>query len=211
MTGFGSSYPNKSKKKNFSNKVSLLLESAVQAHKEGDIKEAEVLYLNAIKSGCRNEIAFSNLGVIYKNTNRLQEAIETYNCAISINPKFADAYSNLGNLFIDLGRFDDALAATLKSLELKPGNADALVNLGLIYYQNSEFDKAVSAAMKAITSDKRSVEAYLLASKLLCGQKLFADARQLLEKAKENIENNHILDGELVRVNFLQELSGDKA
>ena len=65
--------------------------------------------------------------------------------------------------------------------------------------------------MKAITSDKRSVEAYLLASKLLCGQKLFADARQLLEKAKENIENNHILDGELVRVNFLQELSGDKA
>ena len=54
MTGFGSSYPNKSKKKNFSNKVSLLLESAVQAHKEGDIKEASIIF-ERYKSGCHQQ------------------------------------------------------------------------------------------------------------------------------------------------------------
>ena len=50
-----------------------LLEAAVRAHKKGDIKNAESLYLNAIESGFHHEIAFSNLGVIYKTTNRKEK------------------------------------------------------------------------------------------------------------------------------------------
>ena len=46
------------------------MESAFRAHKAGDITNAEALYLNAINRGFDHEIAFSNLGVIYKNRQR---------------------------------------------------------------------------------------------------------------------------------------------
>ncbi len=128
MAGFGNRTNNTNKQKITKN-GSQLLESAVRAHKTGDITKAEELYLNAINSGFHHEIALSNLGVIYKNTGREEKAIEIYKRAITKNPNFADAYTNLGNLYKDIGNLDQALASTLKSLELKGDNPDAVNNL----------------------------------------------------------------------------------
>ena len=136
MAGFGNSTPNTNKRKIPKNGPQLL-EAAIRAHKTGDIANAEALYLNAINSGFDHEIAFSNLGVIYKNTGRQEKAIKIYERAITKNPKFADAYTNLGNLYKDLGNLDQALASTLKSLELKSVNPGAVNSLkGMIEQLN---------------------------------------------------------------------------
>ncbi|MDB4590010.1 tetratricopeptide repeat protein, partial [bacterium] len=66
-----------------------LLEKAVKLHQGGQIAKAETFYLQAIEAGFHHEIAFSNLGVIYKNTNRIKEATEIYKRAILSNPLFA--------------------------------------------------------------------------------------------------------------------------
>ena len=65
MARFGNKTPKRNKQKVTKNGAELL-EAAVRAHKAGDIKNAEALYLEAIKSGFHHEIAFSNLGLIYK-------------------------------------------------------------------------------------------------------------------------------------------------
>ena len=128
MAGFGNGIPARNKQKTSKNGPQLL-EAAVRAHKKGDTTNAETLYIDAINSGFHHEIAFTNLGVIYKNSDRKEKAIAIYERAIAKNPNFADAYTNLGNLYKDLGNLDQALASTLKSLELKPDNSDALSNL----------------------------------------------------------------------------------
>ena len=69
MAGLGKSTPNKNKQQ-IPRNGSQLLEAAVKSHKAGNIENAESLYLDAINCGFCHEIAFSNLGVIYKNTNR---------------------------------------------------------------------------------------------------------------------------------------------
>ena len=117
MAGFANKTPNINKKKIAKNGFQLL-EAAIRAHKTGDIKNAEQLYQNAINSGCNNEIAFSNLGVIYQNTGRKDKALAVYKRAIDKNPNFADAHTNLGHLYKELGSFDQALASTHKSLKL---------------------------------------------------------------------------------------------
>ncbi len=127
-----------------------LLEAAVRAHQTGDIKNAEMLYLAAINSGFNHEIAYSNLGVIYKNTGRREKAVEVYEHAIAINPSFASAYTNLGNLYKDLGNLNQALAFTLKSLELKPENPDSLYNLGCIYKDLGNLDQALTSTIKSL-------------------------------------------------------------
>ena len=61
MVGFGKDNPIARKHKSSKNGP-MLLESAVIAHKAGDIVKAESPYLSAIDSGFHHEIAFSNLG-----------------------------------------------------------------------------------------------------------------------------------------------------
>ena len=158
MAGFGKETSKKNKQQVPKN-GSQLMKAAVKAHKSGNIKNAESLYLDAIDSGFCHEIAFSNLGVIYKNTNRKKEAVSIYKRAISINPNFADAYSNLGSLLQDLGKLDQALASTLKSLELNPDNPDAHINLGSIYQDLGNLDQALTSTLKSLELKPDSPEA----------------------------------------------------
>ena len=72
MTGFGEQQENTPNIQSTKIIRSQLLEKAVKLHKGGQIAEAEIFYLQAIEAGFHHEIAFSNLGVIYKNTNRLR-------------------------------------------------------------------------------------------------------------------------------------------
>ena len=127
-----------------------LLEKAVKLHQEGKIVEAKILYLKLIDLGFCHEIVFSNLGVIYKSMNSIEEAKDTYERAILFNPRFANAHANLGNLFKEQGELDKALASTLKSLELKPDNPDAHMNMGGIYKDLGQLDKALVSTLKSL-------------------------------------------------------------
>ena len=149
MAGFGDRKTNSDEHKNSENGPQLL-EAAVMAHKSGDIKKAETLYIDTLNSGFLHEIAFSNLGVIYTKTNRQAEAISVYKRAISSNPRFADAYSNLGSLLKEVGDLDQALDATLKSLELKPKNPNTLINLGSIYKDLRKLDQALACTLQSL-------------------------------------------------------------
>ena len=128
----------------------ILLKKAIKQHIQGDLKNAEKAYREAIGSGMLNVALFSNLGIICQTSQRTEEAISLYKKAIQINPYHPDAYTNLGGLYKDLGNFDQALATTLKSLELKPDNPDALINLGGIYMGLGNLDQAVASTLKSL-------------------------------------------------------------
>ncbi|WP_197463257.1 tetratricopeptide repeat protein [Prochlorococcus sp. MIT 1306] len=152
MAGFGEQ---KEKKENqrlnkSESRGEALHKEAVNFHMQGDIKNAEILYRQAIKIGFLHEAIFSNLGVICKNSDRQEEAITLYEKAIEIRPDHPDAYSNLGNLHKELGNLDQALTSTLKSLELKPDNPDALINLGGIYKELGTLDQALTSTLKSL-------------------------------------------------------------
>ncbi len=117
---------------------------------QGDIKNAENLYRQAIKTGLLHEAIFSNLGVICKNSARQEEAIALYKKAIGINPNDSNAQANLGNLYRELGNLDLALAYTLKALELKPDNPTALMNLGGFYKDLGNLDKAREETLQSL-------------------------------------------------------------
>ena len=160
MAGFGKITPSPNNKKGSKNGPQLL-EAAVRAHKIGDIQNAEALYQKVINSGFHHEAAFSNLGVIYKNSGREEKAIAIYERAITQNPNFADAYTNLGDLYKDLGKLDQALVSTLKSLELKPDNPTAFMNLGGIYKDLGQLDEALASTLKSLELKPDNSTAYM--------------------------------------------------
>lgn len=72
--------------------------------------------------------AYSNMGNVYKELGRVEEAIKCYETAIRIQPMFADAYSNLAASYKDSGRPVEAIQFYRHALALKPHLADAFAN-----------------------------------------------------------------------------------
>jgi tetratricopeptide (TPR) repeat protein len=71
-----------------------------------------------------------------------QEAIRLYDCAIHIDPIFAEAYNNRGFVRYQMGETDAAIADMRTSIDLDPWNHLPWVNLGAIYLETGDLVNA---------------------------------------------------------------------
>jgi Flp pilus assembly protein TadD len=71
-----------------------------------------------------------NLGNVFSDLKRHEEARRAYVDAVQLMPADANAHYNLGNELDELGRHSDALVEYEKAARLKPRNADIQFNLG---------------------------------------------------------------------------------
>ena len=71
--------------KNLSKEV--LIDMAFAHHGKGNVEEEQNIYEKFIKSGFIDARVFSNLGVIYKDKGRLEEALDLTKKAIQIATK----------------------------------------------------------------------------------------------------------------------------
>ena len=85
--------------------------------------------------------AHYNLGVIWSEQGKLNEASACYQRALQLRPNYAEAYHNLGNVCRELGQPDNAIACYRRALQLKPDNADAHFALGVALLLAGDFDQ----------------------------------------------------------------------
>lgn len=138
-----------------------LFYEAIHSHSQGDTKNAEKSYREAIRIGYSNYAAYSNLGVICKKSGRTDEAISLYNKAIELNPGEPSAYANLGNIYRESGEFDLALKYTLISLKLDPDNPIVQMNLGSIHRNLGNIEDALRFTRKSLELKPNNPDAYL--------------------------------------------------
>jgi protein O-GlcNAc transferase len=65
--------------------------------------DALLYYSKAIEANAMYVEAYCNMGVIYKNTGRLEEAVVYYEKALALNPNFTIARTNMAIALTDLG------------------------------------------------------------------------------------------------------------
>ena len=131
-----------------------------------------------------------------KHTNAREVIILTVKATLLLST----TYSKIGKR---------SLEYALSAVKLDKKSEDCLINLARAYQLCDQGENAYETAMIAIETNRSSENAYLATSQILCEQKLFSDARQILERGKSKIENSHMIDGELVRVKFLEGLFED--
>ncbi|MEM7068140.1 MAG: tetratricopeptide repeat protein [Pseudomonadota bacterium] len=71
-----------------------------------------------------------NLGLVYMNLGRAEEAIVCFERVIKQKGENPDVYNNLGAAFFELEKFENAISAYEKAVALKPDFVPALRNLG---------------------------------------------------------------------------------
>ncbi len=93
---------------------------------------SEELYKKAIEKDANFYYAYNNLGILYSDNGRQQEAFDMYQKAIQIKPDYDRAYNNLGVWYHDNGDNDTAIKMYEKSISIKDTNPHPYDNIALI-------------------------------------------------------------------------------
>ena len=92
----------------------------------------------------------NNLGIIFRDTGRLQEAEPCFQQALKIKPDYVEAHINLGVVLKNTGRLSEAEASYRLALLFKPDSAEAYTNLGNLLKESGRLDEAESCYRKAL-------------------------------------------------------------
>jgi tetratricopeptide (TPR) repeat protein len=96
-------------------------------------------YQKAVELGLSDWELFLNLGRLYMETNRLDQASDAFRLAALLGPYHPETHYNLGLVYERLNAFQKAEQEILLSLQLEPDQADARNTLGVIYAEEGNF------------------------------------------------------------------------
>jgi len=96
------------------------LEKAEAAIAQKDFAAAEALLLQETKANPQDFRAWYDLGFVYYQTKRVDQAISAYKRSIALRGDLEQTQSALGLALLDQGRNDEAIPYLRKAAELKP-------------------------------------------------------------------------------------------
>ena len=95
----------------------------------------------------------ADIGNIYKDLGRYDEAMSEYKRALGLRPDFVDIKMNLAVVYRDLKDYARAINILKEAIDLKENFLDGRVQLGLTYYTMDEHLKAKEEWQAVLTKD----------------------------------------------------------
>ena len=91
-----------------------------------------------VKKDPKNLPAWVELGNLYFDSDRPQEAIEAYRQYLAIKPDNPDVRTDMGIMYRNLGQFDKALEEFRKAAQSNPKHANSRYNIGIILLHDKQ-------------------------------------------------------------------------
>ena len=137
-----------------------LAEEATLLNKRGKFDEV-VSLLEPHKGNPKNDSAlfFNELGVSYRNKNKLDESIQAYRRALSLDPENPVVMKNLADAFFLKKEYSQAVEMCQKALKSNPRFHQVRSTLGLAYYRLGKFPEALEefeAVLKLNPQDEQA-------------------------------------------------------
>ena len=167
--------------------INSIVNTYVQA---GKTQEAIIFMQSVTKSSPKNAEAKLMLGQLYASAGMSQNAIQTFNNIIQIDPTMTVAYQRLALEQVTTQFKAEAEKTIEQGLKTAPNNFDLLITQASIYEASGKYDKAISVYEKLIVDRPDSeLVANNLAFLLLdarTDKASFEHAYQLVSNAKTN-------------------------
>lgn len=96
---------------------------------------------------------YSNMGTIYFETGKVNEAINAYKLAVKYDPKFVDARRNLGSAYARTQQFDLALKEFQEALKYEPNDPIIHFYMGSVYRDKGDITNSKIWLEKAYQLD----------------------------------------------------------
>lgn len=109
------------------------LTKAQAAQNAGKTDDAIKAYHQVLGYDPRSEVAYTNLGIIYRFASKPQIAEGYYRLALEVNPRSSGALFGLAVIRAAAGGLQEAAELYLREIAVDPNDAAAHYNLGIIY------------------------------------------------------------------------------
>jgi len=163
--------------------LSQLLDRAIACHRQGQLPQAETLYLQILQVQPRHFDARHMLGVIRYQQGRNAEALELVEAALKTSPSSARALSNHGLILYALRRYQEALASFDQALAIEPASVDALNNRGNTLQRLKRNEEALACFDQVLALAPGHIEALNNRGNALQGLKHYDEAVASYERA----------------------------
>jgi Flp pilus assembly protein TadD len=122
-----------------------IIQQAIAAQQANRLDEAERLYLLALQNEPQRADAHFNLGMIYRQQDRVADALRAFSLAADIKPDFDLAWLALSECAGVLGKDELAVKASKRVIELMPNTAQAWIRHGLTLNAFQRDEEAIAA------------------------------------------------------------------
>ena len=157
--------------------------AGIQLRNNNAFTEALAEFTKATELNNNFDSAYVELGNIYSKGGKMDLAMDNYNKALSINPKYADALFGMGKLYRDaIKQYDTAINYFNAAAEVDPKNKEVFYGLAWIYNARKEHDLAIPYAIKSLEIDNTYKPAYGELGHAYRATKKYADCIEQLKK-----------------------------
>jgi tetratricopeptide (TPR) repeat protein len=112
--------------------------------------DSETLWRTTIARNPSSYLAHTDLGGVFLDMGRLDEAIAHFKKALEVRPDYVEAYNNLGNILLKNRQVNEAMEQFQKALEIQPDNAMIHNSFGNALLQKGQVDEAIVHYQKAL-------------------------------------------------------------
>ena len=178
--------------KNF--KIKELIELSSKEIQKKNFKEAKGILKDIILINPNIPKIHNNLGIINLNLGDFLESVENFKKVKNLDPKFISSYCNLGLAYSKIGKEKLAIKNYLEAIDIDPKNYVANYNLGSLYKKKNQIKNAEQYLNIAIDLKPKMTQAYNNLFEIYDKSNQLEKFKELLFKAKLNINNDTILD-----------------
>lgn len=133
---------------------------AIEAHKAGELDEAERIYRLILEADAGYPDALHYLGVLMHQKGESSKALDLVKKSLEFDPENLGAWNNLGNIHKELNQLNEAAACYGRVLENHSENADALNNLGIVLKSMGEYEGAIELFHQALSRMPENPDVY---------------------------------------------------
>ncbi len=131
---------------------------AFSHHKENNLDKAEELYTACLDMKPKDPLILHNLGVIFLQTGRFDNAIHKFYEAIKYKPKYVDALCNLGIALKNSGKLEEAVKIYNEALAIETNSPEIYSNLGILQQELNHLAEAQTSLKKAVSLDPKRAD-----------------------------------------------------
>jgi tetratricopeptide (TPR) repeat protein len=131
------------------------------AGRQGNTNQAARDFEQALQLSPDHLVALENLGNVYRQMNRWDDARALLQRAVAVAPDDPEANYSLGMLYAQTNNADGGYEYLAKAVKLRPAYPEALNNLGILYLRTRRVEQAISTFEECIRTVPGFDQAYL--------------------------------------------------
>jgi len=173
------------------NRIEAIVNSGIMHYYAGRYKKAEQYILSSLSKCPGSADSYYYLGLIYKASNNIHNAMASYQLALNCNSQFDLAWYNFGELLFNQEQYNLAIICFQKVINISPDFEDAYLNLGESHSRKENFHQAIQWFKQLLSINSNHTDALYNIGVAYNGLRQYKKAIEIYDKVLA-IDSDHV-------------------